>query len=51
VRLLRGGRPDGVVGELLDRGGQRAGEGGGGEAADAERRDGGGGSGPGGQKR
>ena len=50
-RFVCGGRADRVMGELLDRSGQRTGEGGGSEATDAERRDGGGGSGPGGQKR
>jgi len=42
---------EGVVRELLGRGGQRAGERGGGEAAKAQRRDGRGGRGSGGQQR
>jgi hypothetical protein len=47
-----GGRcAEGVVRELLGRGGQRAGERGGGEAAKAQRRDGRGGRGSGGQQR
>jgi hypothetical protein len=47
-----GGRcAEGVVRELLGRGGQCAGERGGGEATKAQRRDGRGGGGSGGQQR
>src|SRR5262245_58921138 len=46
-----GGCAEGVVRELLGRGGQRTGERGGGEAAQAQRRDGRDGRGPGGQQR
>jgi hypothetical protein len=51
LAAARGWRAEGVVCELLGRGGQRTGERGGGEATNTQRRRGRGGRGSGGQQR